>query len=164
LGFPMLEFHLEQMLKNMTIVFFILSHKARNIQVSIDPVAESEVICFCEDLYAMREIPLPPHTLLESSTGSSPAVDFSIEEALHQKLGRHSSNMRLHDLRRVRSSKRPHYIASRISDMSSNTEVSSINIIDQSLGQGRNELIDLVWQKKTSPAEFGQSQTTSMPR
>ena len=75
----MLQLHKRQVIEHALEVFLELADETWHIQVGVDSVTQSEVICFSQDLDAMRERALPTDCFLECSTGSSTTIDFSIE-------------------------------------------------------------------------------------
>jgi len=48
--------------------------------IGSEAIAEVKIVSLSNDLNPMREVALAPHMFLESSTGSPPAVYFSVEE------------------------------------------------------------------------------------
>ena len=91
-------------------IFRELTHKTGNVQESIYSVAKSKVVGFGENFDTVREISLATDCLLEGSTCSAPAVNFSIKKTFDDKSGRKHFNMRLHDLRRISSRETPYYV------------------------------------------------------
>lgn len=75
----MLEFVESQVLYHALEIVWEGSHKARNVEISVDSVGEGKVVSLRQDFDTMGEGSLPAHALLESGTGSSSAVDLSVE-------------------------------------------------------------------------------------
>ena len=68
-------------------VLWELSHKAGDIDESVDTVRKREVISFGQDLNTVREGALATDSLLESSARCPPNVDLTIEQAHNDELG-----------------------------------------------------------------------------
>jgi hypothetical protein len=86
LCFPMEQFCERQVFHHWFEILRELTNKAWYIQVSIDSVWESEVISLGKDLNTVREITLSTYTFLEGGTGSSSAINFSVEKTDNNKL------------------------------------------------------------------------------
>lgn len=141
-----------------------LCHETWNIQIRIRSIRERKVVSFSENFDSMREIALPTYTLLESSTCSSPTIDFTVEETQNNQLCRQSVYVWLHDLRWVGSSETPNNVASWVTYVCTNRMVTLIDIIQESLIQNFYIWVKTLWKKKTTPTKLSQSQAASMPR
>ena len=128
----MLELNECQMLNHPPTIFGILSTETTDIEVGIHSITQGKVISFSQYLNSMREISLSPYILLKSGTSGPPTIDLPVEKRFNNELSGECVNMGLHNLRRIGSSKGPHYIASCITDMLTHRMVPSVNVIDKS--------------------------------
>jgi hypothetical protein len=60
-------------------VLWELGDKACNVEIRVHSVAHCKVVSFSQNLDSMWERSLASYSLLESSAGCSPNVDFSVE-------------------------------------------------------------------------------------
>ena len=77
--------YLREMLQQRPAVLLKPGEKGRNLEVSVRPAADREVVGASHDVYAVREVALTANVLLERGGGGAAAVDFTVKDDHHEE-------------------------------------------------------------------------------
>mmetsp|Transcript_947 Transcript_947/g.3794 ORF Transcript_947/g.3794 Transcript_947/m.3794 type:complete len:278 (+) Transcript_947:1728-2561(+) len=126
---PVNQFHIAQMVQHPAPVFVITADVVGHDGVRFGPGSERKVVRHLDYVDAVRECAETTDGLLERGGSCAPAVNLPVEARRDQQGRRQSVCVRCENFRRVRASKRPAHVRSRVSNVCANRVRSSPHVV-----------------------------------